>query len=287
MVVNYKRVKLYPYRYKLDGIENDPKTLLERFSPKDIHENLIKLGENSLVLVIDSMKGKSVYGQFLKLRSDAPKIINKITGKINNMTLKDDEDVLEQTLFIMNTEDRIILGQYNFHGIRYFVNPLIYYLNNILGVNENSINLISDLDTYKHMKDSGTIKKFTVGVAKEKMKALEKLGLGLSTLSVLMDIGAGKSTEFEITIKRTRRKNSGVDFDKAIDIINKMRKQKGELTTLNVATEDAKYDLLNNNFMYYTLDLPLKGRSLDIKEFYERVQNFYADNRANLLSTVE
>jgi len=272
---NSKIIKLFPYQYSIDGIENIPKNWENKFSKDNVEDNLIEYSRDAfLLLVVDDISNNFIFGRFLKLRNDVPLVINRKDGEERRIDLLDEENIIEQSHFIMNVQDNFLFAEYNFNAIRHFVKPFSYYLNKLFEVKGNEINPLTDTNTFKKLQGEEELNSFRLSVAQENISFLEEK-FNLNLFKSLVDVAKDNQTSFEIIIKKSRKKKATLDKEKILKISQELTENKAPLQRLSIESDDISYDLINNNLINYKVYVKMEGRGLNSNDFYFSVRNLY------------
>jgi len=272
---NSKIIKIFPYKYDIEGIGNEPKLWEDKFSKDNVEDNTIEYSRDAfLLLVVDDVSNDFIFGRFLKLRNDVPLVINRKDGEERKIDILDDENIIEQSHFIINVKDNFLFAEYNFNGIRHFVKPFAYYLNKLFDVKNNDIKPLTDTNTFTKLQGEEEINSFRLSVAQENIGFLEEK-FNLNLFQSLIDVAKDNETSFEIIIKKSRRKKSTLDKEKILKISKELTDNKAPLQRLNIESEDVSYDLINNNLINYKVYVKLEGRGLNSNDFYFSVRNLY------------
>lgn len=273
MVNPTKEVKIYPYQCKLEKTLSTSNFWEDKFHRDEVAQNIVEYNPDTfLVIVVDEISNNFVFGRFLKLRSDTVGIINRRDGSERKIELLDEENIREQSHFIVNTEDGLIFAEYNFQAIRHFSTPLSYYLNKLFDTKNNEVQPLPDSTTFTKLKGEEELNVFKLRVAQENLDYLEKK-FNLSTARVLLDIAQDKETTFEIVIKKSRKKGSHLNKDKVLELSEKLKTANVE--KLAVESEDIFYDLINNNLISFRIIVKTNGRLIDSDDFYFKARNLY------------
>ncbi len=288
MVFNPSReVTVYPYTYEFDGLQNNVKEIMEKFSIDNVSKNIREYTQDTfLVLVADDESNDFIFGRFLKLKNDTPIILNRQDGSQKRIELLDDENIAEQSHFILNIKDKIIFGEYNFEAVRHFSKPMVYYLNKIFDVKDNKVIPIPDVDTFSKLQGEEEINLFRLRVSQQNMNFLEQK-FSLPSWKVLMDLASDNETSFEIIVKKSRKRDSFLNKDKTIEFSNNLKKENTPLEVLKIETEDIVYDLINNNLVSFRVNVKNDGRKIDTENFYFQIRKLYDKHIEKLKSSLK
>jgi hypothetical protein len=269
-------ITIYPYTYKLVGIEDNPRAINEKFSQDNVQENIVEYTHDAfLLVVVDDISNNFVFGRFLKLKNDAPIAINRRDGSQRVVDILDEENIIEQSHFVMNTADKILFGEYNFQGIRHFAKPWPYYFNKLFDLqNQNEITPMPDVDTFDKLRGEEQMNRFTLRVAQQNLPFLEEK-FGLSVSSGLMELASDNETSFEIVVRKSRKRESNLNKDKVVQLADQLKQENAPLEALKVETDDIVYDLINKNLISFKVSVKQAGRTVDSEDFYFKTRNLY------------
>jgi len=272
---NDKEVKIYPYRCSIKNEDIKISNFPEIFKIENANNNVVEYTSDTyLVLVIDEIYDGFVFGRFFKLRDDSPTIFNRKEGKEKDIELLSEENIKEESHFILNVKDCIIFAEYNFSAIRMFSYPLSYYLNEKFKLNDCTVEAIEDKDTFNNLKTEEEILSLTLGFAQDSTKTLEEK-YNMPAWKGLLDIGQDNESFFEVTVKRCRKKDSRLNKDKVIDMVGNLVKNKAPIDSIKVETQDIVYDLVKNNLLFYYLNIKRDGRKLNRDDFNHKTLTLY------------
>lgn len=270
-----KNVKIFPYLCEINLPENKTEDFKEIFKIENSENNVIEyISDTYLVLVIDDIYDGFMFGRFFKLRDDSPSIFNRRDGKERDIDLLSEENIKEESYFIWNTQDNIILAEYNFSAIRMFSYPLSQYLNEKFKVDDCKIFPIEDKNTFNNLKKEEEIYSLNMRIAQESSKSLQET-YNLPDWKILLDIGKDNETFFEVTVKRNRKKDSKLDKDKVVSIVEGLVKNNAPIESIKVETQDIVYDLIKNNLLFYYINVKKDGRKLNRPDFNFKASSLY------------
>jgi hypothetical protein len=285
MANNKKRVIITPYRCKLNGTTCTTENLKEIFKHTNLNDNIIAFVEdNPLLLIIDKAENDFIFGRFMLLTKDALDKLNTKERKFIPIDIAIDEFVVHTSHFIWNVKDNIIFGEFNFHGIRHFINPFKNYLDKKFSCNTTIMEMIEDLDTLSRFKkDKNGYTKFTVRTAQKNLSKIESDQK--SFLNSMFKISPEENANITITIGRDRR-NAFFNSDEVIKFAENLKK-KEPLRRLEVETANAVYDLLNNNMFRYKLSVEKTSKNrINKDDFYNQLKGLYADKIGEIKSMI-
>ena len=270
-----KEVKIYPYHYILNGIENESQKIYERFKIENADKNLLEyIKDTYLVLFVDDVDGDFVFGRFFKLRSDSPSIFNRKSHEEKDIDLLDEENIKEESHFIMNTKDSIILAEYNFSAIRMFSSPMTTYLEELLRMKGSQVLPIEDLNAFANLKEEGDILSVFFRITQNSSKSLEE-DFNFFALKSLLNLSEDEDTIYEIIIKKSRKKDGKLDKDKIVDMVDNLLKKKAPIKDMRLETQDLVYDLIKGNLLFYRIDIETDGRNLKSQDFFNKAISLY------------
>lgn len=270
-----KEVKIYPYHYILDGLDNDSQKIYEKFKIENAENNLIEyIKDTYLVLVVDDTDGDFVFGRFFKLRSDSPSIFNRKSHEEKPIELLADENIKEESHFIMNTKDSIIFAEYNFSAIRMFSSPMTTYLEEILKTKGSKVLPIEDLNNFENLKKEEDILSVFFRITQNSSKSLEET-YNLFALKSLLNLSTDTDTIYEVSIKKARKKDSKLNKDEIIEMVGNLIDKKAPVEDIKLETADLVYDLTKGNFLFYRMDIETDGRNLKSSDFFNKAILLY------------
>lgn len=270
-----KEVKIFPYKCDITPPDNKIEDFKELFKIENSDTNVIEyMSGIYLVLVIDECYDGFMFGRLFKLRDDSPTIFNKKEGKEREIDLLSEENIKEESHFIWNIKDSIIFAEYNFSAIRMFSSPLSGYLNEKFNIDDCKVVPIQDKNTFTNLKKEEIIYSLNMKIAQDKSKSLQDQ-YNLPDWKILFDIGEDNETFFEVSVKRSRKKDSKLDKDKVINIVGNLIEKKAQVDSIKVETQDIVYDLIKNNLVFYYINVKKEGRNLDKTDFNFKTLSLY------------
>ena len=237
-----KELNVFVYTSKIPQGNSTAQYLKTRFNKSQIIQNIIPYGNDSLLLIVDKISNNLTFARFLKLRDDAPGIINKMTRRERNMRLKTGDLIKEESHFLWNPVEGLIFGEYNYHAIRHFSFPLTDYLKQILSSNDIEIRPVADPTTFNRMKNDTELREIIVSIGQESLTNREQ-SKGASILGSLRGTSNNDESVIKISISKGKKKGNKLNKDKIIEISENLLSRKGDLYTLKVIGEESKYDL--------------------------------------------
>ncbi|MDD1777477.1 MAG: hypothetical protein LUQ65_04855 [Candidatus Helarchaeota archaeon] len=260
-------------------MKNDVNTLKHIFAIKNVKANIVTFSDDyPLLLIIDQSENDFVFGRFIRLRKTSPPILDLDTATEREIELKISENLAEMSHFVWNVKDKVMFAEYNFHAIRNFGGPLTNYLNHKFNTTKNKVTPMEDFDTYaKFKRDGKPIKTFRLGITQDKLKAFEKR-CNISPLITLLKFSADKAGIYEIIVRKDRSKDVQFNKGQVIEAVEHL-KSGDIISSLKVESQDAIYDLLNNNLLHFFVKLETEGKMIsDRTQFYDMVKGLYVDN---------
>ncbi|GEM_PF-4805919 len=277
-----KEVKVYPYVCTIPNSNIKVADFSTIFKISKAEKNVIKYHSDTyLVLIIDQLDNGFMFGRFFKLREDSPTIFDRKKGKERDISLLAEENIKEESHFIWNIQNGIIFAEYNFNAVRMFDTPLSFYLNEKFGVEDCTIMAIPDKHTFEHLKKEPEILALNLRFAQESTKNLEKKN-NMPAWNVLLDIGQDNESIFEVSVKRSRKKDSKLKKEKVISLVGDLAKSETPPESIRVETLDLVYDLIKNNLLFYKLPIQKNGRKLDKADFNYKAQELYKRHIDNI-----
>jgi hypothetical protein len=288
MTNNIKHARIYPLQYRLSGTENSSENLFNIFKRENARNNLIKDFSYPMLLIIDRIRNNFVCGKFLKLREDPPSIINLIDGIERNISIADNENIIEITHFIMNTADKLLLTEYNFQAWRLCCNPLKTYLDKRFDTTDNEVLPIIDKDTFAKLEGEDIINTFRIKIANYNPEELERI-FGYNVLRMLSIFSSNRRASIEVIARKGKSKEDSLNKEKTLEVAKQLKDSFENLPieSLKIEAKNSAYDLLNENFVSYKLDVSKNGRYLDTSDFYNKTINLYNDKIPILKSSLE
>jgi len=243
-----KNIRVFPYTFKFPETYQDINTIKRIFDRSKTSQNVVEYRNDWLLLIIDSQNNTSLFGRFLKLRGDIPSIINKITQEERDIELDSDENIKEESHFMINFQDRLLFGEYNYHAIRHFSFPLMFYLNKIFNSSDVDIRPITDPDTFNNMLTDRRLKEMEISIAQESLTSSERRGIPL--FGALNDLASDNETFVKIHISKGKKRDSELNKEKVVEKAKNILERSGDLFSFRVIGENSKYDLLNNSLIF-------------------------------------
>jgi len=238
-------------------------------------------------VVVDRVGRDNVFGKIFKLRMVRPKKINRTTGEEAEISLLDEENIIETSHFIYYIIDKIILGEYNFHGVRHLIRPLKLYFEKRFDIENVRMSFLPDENTFELMRRERVLKKFTIRLARENLSHIEKT-YGISLLrSFLGGFTKDDHSTIEITISKSRKHSDSLDTEKVIEATTKLKEKFGKegLEQLKIEGENATYDILNDNTYYFSVALNTNQGAIDSQDFYSQADVVYNNYKQILINT--
>lgn len=281
-----KEVKVFVYGFNLPQTYHNKGILMKQFNKSNILNNIASYGDDSLLLIIDKEDNDSLFGRFLILRKDIPSILNKQTQEERELTLSKDENIKEESHFLINLKEKLLLGEYNHYSIRHFPHPIMYYFKNMLigqpidirpYPNPNTLNLLK--------KDSRKIKSFEFSVGQESLTSKEQRGIPL--IGALRGLSSNNESCIKIIITSGRKRANELDSENIIERLENLKHSKSDdLNSLKVETEKSKYDLLNGNLIHFIIPINQINNRTSKTDFYDKIKSLYNQEISNIKSLI-
>ena len=277
-----EKIPIYIYETKLKkGVKIEE--LKRKFNRAKMIQNSLKYRNDALLLIIEKIDQGFLFGRFLILRKDVPNILNGKTKQERDIILKKDEYVKEDSNFIWNFKDKYLFGEYNYHALRHFSFPMTYYLNKVFGSKEWDIKPIPNPKTFEKLKKDKKLKSFEFSVPQERLSHKEQKGIPI--IKGLLGLSNNNENTFKITISRGRKKENQFNSKKIIDLMENLLQRKDDFFSLQVISENAKYDLLHGNLIYYQIKVnKIKGRT-SMNDFFIQCKKLY-DKEISILKNL-
>lgn len=278
----------YLYKLKYPREYNLPDLSL-KFSESNIKNNILEISiseeeKRKYLFVITSKEGDYLYGIFYKLKQEkAMSVVDEENGEVSLRTLEDTKAWAEKSRFIIDLKYNLILGEYNYSGIRFFQQPLGEYLRKSLNKNDLDIEVVYNKESYENIGDRD-IKYFKIKVTKPKLSIMEDI-FGLTGLEVLKEADESQSLFIELKINAGRRKNFNKDFVKRIlgkfdGVIDKEGIKKFEVGQCDF---DTPLELVKDKIL--KREVNIEGMSDD--DIFSQILETYQDLNLNELLDIE
>lgn len=278
------------YAYKINIPEDVKRELINNFKIESSRSNVIEINneENeSFVLIVDNVDNNVVKGRLIKLRTVNPRVIDLGRNEIRGIPLDPNEHIIETSHFVLYLNDNLLLGEYNYYGIRSF-SHFAYYLKKKFDRSDVVVSSIFDRDTFTKLSRSRFIRRLTVKVAPARVDFLEReFGLDVSrTLRLLREEGQGIFFNIDLSVS----KDNPIRFQRFRNLFDRFRNiEKEGILKFNVYDLDnIKFDLLRDNRYHFLIDVELlpDERTVENISFYSRVIQHYQRARTDLLEYV-
>ena len=269
-----KKIKVFVYSFKVPGNYYQTLILKNLFNKTNIRTNIENYGEDALLLIIDDETDGFLYGRFLVLRKDVPSILNKQTSQERDITLSQNENIKEESHFIINLQDKFLFGEYNYHSVRHFSYPLMYYLKKKLSGSPIDIRPNPNPETFALLKKDKNLKSFEFSIGQERLSHKEQSGIPL--LGSLVGLSSNNENSIKVVITRGRKKENEMDSDTILEKLETLKdSRKKDLHSLKVETEKSKYDLLNGNLIHFELSVVQRNKRTSRVDFYRKIKPLY------------
>ncbi len=280
-----KKVRMFPYSLQIPESYLKPDFLLEKYSKsiEKIRENTVAYGESHLLLFLEGNVNGFLQGRFLKLRSDAPKILKELTAEEKKIELDEGDWIEEISHFILNINDKIILGEYNQSSVRHFATPLDFYLRSTMALSGNDfeIKVIAIDKVLEKVKAAEKFYSVRVKIAKPNIRHLEDK-VKVNARGVL---SLYRKSDFDLEISVIHKRRKILNKEESLKFILDIYEDKGELDLLKIETKDAAYDLINGTLMHFKDDIVKdgSGRFILSSDFYEKAMRIYNRNQTAIV----
>jgi hypothetical protein len=287
-----------------------PLNFAEVFKIGNLDTNWVELklesGETPHLLIVDKEENGFILGRFIRLRKEAPPILDK-----QNKTEEDFELTLTRYLeeishFIWQLNDGLMFCQYNQYGIRYFPTSLNPYFNKRwegdFALRDDVILPIENRDTITDFKnDKSAVLKFKVRIAKknvvleekERNKGFPGLLNSIFGWGTFYNLADGDQSSYEIVVRKGRWKTGAVKKGKVVEATEHLKSGDTEVQ-ISAETQDASYDLINGNLFNYKMTVETKEEEyetekrlvVDKEAFFREAERQYLLHAPHILSTL-
>jgi len=286
-----KRVKVFACRATFSQLRNYL-NLAEIFKISNLDTNWIELelasGDTPHLLIADKKENGFIFGRFIRLRKDAPPILDKKSKSEEDFELTITRYLEEISHFIWHLNDGLMFCQYNHYGIRHFPTSLNPYFNirwkDDFTLRDDVILPIENPDTFEEFKrDKSAMLTFKVRIAKKDVLLEEKernkgwtgvlkSPFGWGTFYNLVD---GDESCYEIVVRKGRRKAGKVNKKKAVEAVEHLKSGDSEVH-ISAETQDASYDLIEGNLFNYKIYVGTREE----EEKEKKIKRVIADKEA-------
>ena len=269
-----KEIKVFIYGFNVPNNYYSNDLIKKQFSKSNIIKNIVSYGDDALLLIIDSGDEDFLFGRCLILRKDVPSILNTQTQQERDMTLSKNENVKEESHFLISLKDKLLFGEYNYHSVRHFSYPLMYYFKKTLMGSPIDIRPNPNPKTMKLLKQNKNIKDFEFSIGQERLSHKEQSGIPL--IGSLLGLSTNNESCIKIKVTSGRKKENELDSDKIIQKLENLKDSKSDdLYSLKVQTEQGKYDLLNGNLIHFNLQITQLNKRTNRADFYRKIKLLY------------
>jgi len=281
------QVNIFPYTYRLSGIENTASILAKKFSSKNVKDNPIPYSDTcSLIFIVDQYKNDFLYGKFVRFRRDIPNVLDMYTGEVTGLSMDKNKGIIEESHFLMNVKAGIIFAQYNFHALRMFSTPAKFYFDTLFGTDDNSFEPIDNIDTYNDFKKEQKLQKFELGITKANYRKLEKK-FNLSALDVFGSIADDEESMLVVEVRRSRKKDSSLNTKQIFELTDGLlRTNKEDIRVLRAESKNEAYNLLKGNLLSYFIEVDFDNRTIYSQQIYNETKKLYDDKITGLRATI-
>ena len=267
----------YLYRVKFNEKLRLP-NLQSKFSIKN-KENILEIQlteeeKKKHLLIIAKKEGEYLYGLFYRLKEDIEmSILDEITGEISVEKLENNKAWAEKSRFIFDTNNSLLLGEYNDSGIRFFQNPLGEYLRLAFNRDDLDIEVVYNKENYENLNEK-QIKYIKIKVAKPKLSLIENI-FGLSNLEVFNEADDNSSFFIELRINAGRNDILNKPFiTKVIEKFNATIDKKGiKKFEMGQFDSDTPLELVKDKILKRTIDIENKSD----ETIFSEIINVYED----------
>ncbi|MFA5020137.1 MAG: hypothetical protein WC533_03495 [Candidatus Pacearchaeota archaeon] len=197
-----------------------------KFANDKIRQNILEIPiseeeKRKHLLVITKKEGDYLYGLFYKLKKEGEvSIIDEEAGTITLEQLEEQQAYAEKSRLIIDLTNKLIFGEYNDNGVRFFQQPFGEYLRIALNRTDLDIEVVYNKENYENLGNRD-IKYFKIKLTKPKLKLMEDI-FNLSGVEVFDDADDSESLTLEIKIKAGRKKSFNQVFVE--NVLNSFRR---------------------------------------------------------------
>jgi hypothetical protein len=269
-----KKIKIFVYGFRVPNSYYNEDVLKKKFGKVNLLKNIVPYGEDSLLFIVDEGDDDFLFGRCLVLRKDVPSILNKQTQGEREITLSNDENVKEESHFLICLKDKLLFGEYNYHAVRHFSYPLMYYFKKTLTGTPIDVRPNPNPETMNLLKTDNKIKEFEFSIGQERLSHKEQKGIPL--IGSLLGLSTNDESCIKIIVTSGRKKENELDSDKIIEKLEILKTSKSEdLCSLKARTEESKYDLLNGNLINFKLSVEQRNKRTSRADFYRKIKPLY------------
>ena len=319
-----REVKVYPYEVSITLRKKRKKKKIDLDKALDVNKfkdyfkldnlgsNIVPIDDVRFLLIVDSSDNGNndeqkadtennqefIFGRFIRLRKEAPRIVDLEERKEKPFKLLDSENLEEISHFVWGVQDNLLFAEYNYYAVRNFSAPLARYLRVILDKHKEivkdefklklmiEINSILDPKVFDKLKNDQTaIERVQLSIAEPQLKYTEQ-AYDLEPAEVvarMTDTLKGEGYWFNCALSRGKGKGF---FDKKeiLKLIDYLLRKKEEnvLKSLHIETETAAYDLIRG-LVYYPLECEMDGKVIsESSDFYGQVVGLYREKYEEL-----
>ncbi len=152
----------------------------------------------------DTQAIKNLYiGTMLRIRmNDIPPVAG-LDGSLQNLDLKKDQGLGEETFFLYSPKLRVILVQRNWNGVR--ASGLAYYFEQLSGITPIELTPVLEPDVVARLSRMNVIRNFVVKIARpDNAQIYKDQGLSMSSMVRLMNESSAAYAEFNLTMGRKK-----------------------------------------------------------------------------------
>lgn len=291
--MNYRPVTLYPLIVLPKKLKINPTTFFECIKIENFPENEITIqfkGESNTYTVIgdriDSTSNSIVQGRFVKFNKEIKGKIKENPPSEAELGLAVDEYLEEETFFLYDTKNGIIIAEYNPRAVNVLFSRATLLLDKVLykcqNIRMDSLSPIPVGNFLDKIRNKGHARKIRISLKWANIDYLEKIGITSRKLKLY-----GGNIDFEIS-QQIKYRTDVVTSDQFLQNINELRAQildKGK--SLKIYTDKGNFDLIRDNFVSYEIHVDNDGNHAQIIDrFHDLVFDQYMKSQENLKSMV-
>jgi hypothetical protein len=205
-----REVKVYPYEVSITLRKKRKKKKIDLDKALDVNKfkdcfkldnlgsNIVSIDDVRFLLIVDNgdtneqeadteNNQEFIFGRFIRLRKEAPRIVDLEKRKEEPFKLLDSQNLEEISHFVWGIQDNLLFAEYNYYAVRNFSAPLARYLRVILDKHKEivkdefklklmiEINSILDPNVFDKLKnDKGAIERVQLSIAEPQLKYTEQ-----------------------------------------------------------------------------------------------------------------
>lgn len=202
-------------------------------------------------------------GEIIRLRMDSLPVKSTLAGDVEELFLKDDEGIGEQTTFFYNTQTRVLLLQATQSGVT--ISAFIKYFQLMINLIEDIyVDPVIQASAVQKLAQMQEISKFEVQVAGlDKMDIFKNTSYGVKEIVNLTDSFFAPVISLNLSVGRKKRESLSLDMvkDTALDLLRISSHNKREIKKIRISGSSNDSDNI-----YIDLLKDRMRESIDIKK---------------------